>query len=494
MSTVTKFKKVLSLSAVGLFLCAGQALAQDPPLPQFGHVFIVVEENHDYSQVVGNTSMPYLNSLIAQYGLATNYVADTHPSIDNYFMLTVGKFEANNSDSWNCSTTTGVISDDNIVRELVAAGKTWKLYAENLPSTGYTGCDTGGYVKHHNPFAYLNDVANDATQKNNMVNFTNFATDLANGTLPQYVFIVPNNADNSHDGSLATADTWLKTHIDPLVQSAMFKQDGLLIIVYDEGESTTPSPYTGGPVACVMISPKLVSAGFRTATSYHHENVLRLMAEGIGLTTFPNSAATSANMAEFFSTSGPAVSLSPASLSFGNQQVGSASAAQKVTLTNTGSAVLSLTTIAVTGTNSGDFAETNTCGSSVAAGANCSISVTFTPTTTGTRTGSLKITDNASNSPQMVSLTGTGVMGTVSLSPTSLSFGNQQIGSTSGAQKVTLSNNASATLTISSIAIDKDFAETNTCGNSVGAGASCTISVTFSPSVPGDPQREADGD
>src|SRR6266568_8489582 len=96
-------------------------------LPQFGHVFIVMEENHAYSDIVGSASMPYLSSLITKYGLATNYIADSHPSVDNYFMLTVGKFEASNNDDWNCTTTTGVASDDNIARELINAGKTWKV-------------------------------------------------------------------------------------------------------------------------------------------------------------------------------------------------------------------------------------------------------------------------------------------------------------------------------------------------------------------------------
>ena len=178
---------------IGCVLLSGLYVVLSAPpvcgqtVPQFGHVFIVLEENHGYSQAVGSSGMPYLTSLISKYGLATNYVADTHPSIDNYFMLTVGAFEANNIDSWNCTTTTGVVSDDNIVRELVKAGKTWKIYAESIPSTGYTGCDSGYYDKHHNPFAYLNDVANDSTQVNNMVDFTNnFASDLASGTLPAY--------------------------------------------------------------------------------------------------------------------------------------------------------------------------------------------------------------------------------------------------------------------------------------------------------------------
>ena len=184
-----------------------------------------------------------------------------------------------------------------------------------------------------------------------------------------------------------------------------------------------------------------------------------------------------------------AVSLSATSLTFGSQSVGTTSAAQAVTLSNTGSAALSITSLAVAGTNAGDFAQTNTCGSSVAAGGNCTISVTFTPTASGSRSASVSISDNASGSPQTVNLSGTGTVPVVSLSPTSLAFGNQAIDVTSSAQAVTLSNTGSAALSITSIAIAGtnagDFAETTTCGTSVAAGGNCTVGVTFTPSVAG---------
>ncbi|PYV26998.1 MAG: hypothetical protein DMG27_05145, partial [Acidobacteria bacterium] len=188
----------------------------------------------------------------------------------------------------------------------------------------------------------------------------------------------------------------------------------------------------------------------------------------------------------------PAVSLTPASVSFGNQQVGATSAAQAVTLTNTGTAALSITSIAVTGANSGDFAQTNTCPVSpatLAANGACTISVTFTPAASGARSGALTITDNASDSPEAVSLTGTGTAPGVSLAPASVSFGSQQVGSTSAAQAVTLSNTGAAPLSITSVGISGsnsgDFAQTNTCGTSVAAGGNCTISVTFSPTATG---------
>jgi hypothetical protein len=104
----------------------------------------------------------------------------------------------------------------------------------------------------------------------------------------------------------------------------------------------------------------------------------------------------------------PAASIAPGSLAFGNQTINTTSAAQTVTLTNTGNAALSIAGITVTGTNASDFTQTNTCGSSVAASANCTIAVMFTPSGTGTRVASLSIADNASGSPQTVPLSGAG--------------------------------------------------------------------------------------
>src|SRR5664279_5812383 len=98
--------------------------------------------------------MPYLNSLANWYGLATQYYADTHPSIGNYFMMTTGQIITNN-DSY-----TGTVTADNLVRHLISAGKTWNSYAEDLPSLGYVGGDTGNYARRHNLFTYLSDVFN----------------------------------------------------------------------------------------------------------------------------------------------------------------------------------------------------------------------------------------------------------------------------------------------------------------------------------------------
>ena len=284
----------LTLIAPG---CGGPPPARPPvggTVPVVGHVFIVVEENADYANVIGSTAMPYLNGLAARSGLATEYYANTHPSIGNYFMMTVGKIVTNNDGF------AGTVTDDNIVRHLLAAGKTWKAYAEDLPAVGYHAAgDSGKYASRHNPLSYLSDVVNDPAQVTNLVPFSQFAADLANNALPNYAFIVPNLCNDAHDCPLATADAWLQTNIDPLITNPGFQQDGLLIILFDE--SGGDQRHGGGRIAWVVVSAK-VKPGYRSAALYQHENTLRLTAEALGLTTFPNAAVGAANMAEFFVT------------------------------------------------------------------------------------------------------------------------------------------------------------------------------------------------
>jgi hypothetical protein len=182
--------------------------------------------------------------------------------------------------------------------------------------------------------------------------------------------------------------------------------------------------------------------------------------------------------------------MSANSLAFGSQAVGATSAAQTVTLSNTGNGALSITGIALTGANPSDFAQSNNCGASVAAGGSCTISVTFTPAARGSFTAAVSVADNASGSPQTATLSGTGASPGVSLSPSSLAFGGVPIDSVSSLQTISLSNTGNAVLSITSLAVgganSSDFAETaDTCGGSVVAGGNCTIGITFTPSLAG---------
>ena len=258
---------------------------------RFGHVVIVVEENTDYSSVIGSSAMPYLNGLASRYGYAKEYYGNTHPSIGNYFMLTTGQI-ITNDDSYATPVTA-----DNVVRRLIAAGKTWKDYAEDLPSVGYLGYGkTGNYASKHNPIIYFSDVRDDPNQAKNVVPFTQFATDLAGGNLPNFSFVVPNLCNDGHDCGLSTVDNWLESQIAPLLSHPTFKRDGLLIITFDESASDTASG--GGRIAWVVVSPK-AKTGYTSTTFYQHQSTLRLMLEALGITSFPGASSSAPDMSEF---------------------------------------------------------------------------------------------------------------------------------------------------------------------------------------------------
>jgi acid phosphatase len=220
-------------------------------------------------------------------------------------MLTVGELETNPiiGDSF-----TGPVADDNVARALTGAGKTWKAYMESLPSTGYTGGDVYPYFKHHNPLAYTTDVLNSTSQAANLVPFTQLSSDLTAGTLPSFAFIGPNAEDDAHDcptgGSacldtdkLTAADNWLKTHIDPLIQSPALA-NSVFIIVFDESLDADVVN-GGGNVAWVMAGSHVKSA-FKSTTLYQHQSTLRLIMDLLGVADHPGNSATAPTMLEFF--------------------------------------------------------------------------------------------------------------------------------------------------------------------------------------------------
>ena len=174
-------------------------------------------------------------------------------------------------------------------------------------------------------------------------------------------------------------------------------------------------------------------------------------------------------------------SLSPASLAFGNQHVGTTSPGQNATLSNSGNEPLGISSIST----SGDFNQTNNCGSSLAAGSSCTITVTFSPSAPGSRSGTLSVSDSASGSPQTTSLSGTGTQAGAALNPSSLTFGSEELNTTSAYQSVTLTNTGNETMAISGISTSGDFAQANDCGSALAPGAHCTIHVTFTPTTAG---------
>lgn len=287
-----------------ILVSAAMSVSAAAQVPPSAHVVLVMEENHGFSQIIGNSAMPYLNSLAQKYGLAVNYYANTHPSIGNYFMLSTGQIITNN-DSY-----TGTVTANNFVRAALTGGISWKAYAESLPHSGYLGGDVYPYSRHHNPATYLSDVLNSSTEKYNVVPFSEFSQDLNNHTLPRFSFVIPNLHNNMHDcpagmstctdaQKAAAADYWLKTKIAPLLSSPDFQQSGLLIITWDEGK-TTDTTHGGGRVATVLVGPK-VKRGYRSSYFYQEQSLLKTILKALGSSvTAPGSASNAPAMSDFF--------------------------------------------------------------------------------------------------------------------------------------------------------------------------------------------------
>ena len=255
-------------------------------------------------------------------------------------------------------------------------------------------------------------------------------------------------------------------------------------IILENAQDTTDHVYAVGIPSIAAADPSQATVSFKT------KDLQQL--KGTSYKIYYELKGQSPQASNLKVTVQQVISITPEGLVFGSQTLSTASTAQASVLTNRSNAALSVTSITITGTNSGDFAQANTCGAAVAAGANCTISVTFRPTGTGSRTASVNITDNGPGSPQAITLSGTGTAApapAVTLNPAALAFGSQTVNSTSTAQSVTLTNSGNAALSITGITItgtnSGDFTQATTCVSPVAAGANCTISVTFRPTATG---------
>ena len=290
--------------------------------PSSEHVFVIMLENQDFSQVFpagqatncSSSGMPYLCGLAAKNGTALNFYSNAHGSLLAYLYNTSGgDWTGSPSDCTGSGCAhAGAITGDNIVRALTNAGKTWRGYFEGMPSRGYMGGNTDDYVDDHNPFRWYSDVADSSGQQDNMYPFTRFATDVKANSFQNFSYIVPNvlhdaegTGSQSASALLAAADNWLKTNIAPLLSTPPFQSggDGILMITFDEGRvkgksgasssdnscsSTQPSG-CGGHVAFVMVGPHVIT-GSTTSNTYHFQDMLHTIIHLLGMSDYMNEA------------------------------------------------------------------------------------------------------------------------------------------------------------------------------------------------------------
>ena len=289
-----------------LLLLCGVAGAQS--VPHSSHVWMVTEENHSFEDVVGNAQMPYYNQLIHQYGLATQFYSDQHSSLPALMWLVAGAAVEPNNDTTSCHHT-----EDNVVRELLKHGLTWRSYQVNMPSAGFQGLYGGAdnlYYRRHNPLIDFSDVCPGTGQDTKSVPYSQIAADFAGDKTANYSYVTPDTDEDAHDGTLQEADEWLEENVPAILDRPEFQPggDGILFVVWDEGTlgtdnrcSASVSQGCGGRTAALVIGPQ-VKHGYQSTVTYHNESVLKTVCTAMGLTTCPGAAQNAKPMADFFTT------------------------------------------------------------------------------------------------------------------------------------------------------------------------------------------------
>ncbi len=282
------------ISALALLPLLGASAASS--VPRFSHILVIIAENKEFGQVIGNSRMPNLNGWAKSHTLLSEYYAVAHPSLPNYLALIGGDYFGILEDCVNC-----LVKARNLADLLEAGGRTWKTYQESLPEPGFTGIAFGKYVIRHNPFVYFESIRNDPARRQRcVVPLNQLALDLEQDGLPDFSFIVPDLCNSSHDCGLEVTDAWLGQTVGSILNSAAFDGQSLLVITFDEGTTdkggrASSAASGGGKVATILISP-LVKPGFRDKTTYSHYSLLRTIAASWGLEELGRAADPSTNL------------------------------------------------------------------------------------------------------------------------------------------------------------------------------------------------------
>jgi acid phosphatase len=230
-----------------------------------------MEENHGYPDIIGSPSAPYINALASRSALFTDSSGVSHPSQPNYLAIFSGSTKGITDDS--CPHT---FAGANLASEALASHLTFAGYSESMPNTGFTGCESGGYERDHNPWSDFPNVPAAANRT-----FASFPSDYAN--LPAISFVVPNVLDNMHNGTVSQGDSWLRSNLSGYAQWAA-SHNSLLVLTWDEDDGGA-----GNHIA-TMITGAHVRPG-RYGGSINHYNVLRTIEDMYGLPHLGASAA-----------------------------------------------------------------------------------------------------------------------------------------------------------------------------------------------------------
>ncbi len=277
-------------------------------------VFLIVMENHNWSDIKQSSSAPYINStLLPMASHAEQYYnpPGLHPSEPNYLWLEAG-------------TNFGVTTDDDpavnhqsstqhLVTLLEQAGISWKSYQEDIDGTVCPLQSSGLYAPKHNPMVFFDDVTNtnDAASSYCIAHvrpFSELASDLQNNTQARYNFITPNLCNDMHNtcspmnDSVRQGDTWLSQQLPIILNSQAYQNGGVVFITWDEGESADSSETSDGPIGLILLAPDAKGGGYSNTIHYTHSSTLRTIQELFGVTPLLGDAANATNLSDLFQT------------------------------------------------------------------------------------------------------------------------------------------------------------------------------------------------
>ena len=253
--------------------CTGPPASGDRNPGGLDHVVIIVEENQPSEAIIGNSDAPYINRLAADNALAAAYEAVAHPSLPNYLALTSGTNAGITDDcspGGNCTANV-----PNIVDRIAQSGRSWKMYAEDMPGP-CTAKSSGKYAVKHNPFPSVTD--DKASCASHVVPFSQLDKDLKSASsLPNVVFISPNRCNDMHDCPVSTGDAWLSQQVSALLASPAFTtQNSLLVVTWDEGDDSS------NKVSTIFAGPA-AKKGFVSDAAFSHYSLLHTIESVWGL-------------------------------------------------------------------------------------------------------------------------------------------------------------------------------------------------------------------
>jgi phospholipase C len=263
-------------------------------------------ENHNWSDIKGSSSAPYINNtLLPMASYATQYYnpPSNHPSLPNYIWLEAGT-NAGIADD-NPPSSHPLNTTSHLVTLLSNAGISWKAYEGNISGTSCPLTDSYPYAARHNPFVYFTDVTNNLSSSSAYCvaherPYGELATDLANNTVARYNFITPNLCDDGHDSCaplndpVKQTDSWLSSEVPKILNSQAYKDGGALFITWDEGEGSD------GPIGMIVLSPAAKGHGYSNAIHYTHGSTLRTLEEIYGVSPLLGAAQNASDLSDLF--------------------------------------------------------------------------------------------------------------------------------------------------------------------------------------------------